>query len=163
ETIPRRLVRYWHDPNDLPDDVRACLESWDRLAGEGFEIHLFNDVSAVDYIARHYGQREVQAFARCHHPAMRSDYLRLCYILAEGGMYVDADDVLLGDGWRRLFLDSKLKLQPLCYDIAAGRMTASADIWEPDLPSGNRVFYVNNDPIAAPANHPVLIRALTRA
>src|SRR5690606_21660819 len=38
-----------------------------------------------------------------------------------------------------------------------------ADIWRTDLPPGDRVFYVNNDPIAAPAGHPVLQRALERA
>ena len=39
----------------------------------------------------------------------------------------------------------------------------SADIWRTDLPPGDRVFYVNTDPIAAPAGHPVLQRALERA
>jgi len=81
-------------------------------------------------------------------------------VLAEGGLYVDADDVLLGDGWKRIFLDGRLKVHPLCYDISAGAMVPSADIWEPDLPTANRIFYVNNNPIAAPAGHPLLRRAL---
>lgn len=25
--VPRTLIRYWHDPNDVPDDVRTCLAS----------------------------------------------------------------------------------------------------------------------------------------
>lgn len=158
--IPRQLVRYWHDPADLPADVRECLNSWDRLEDEGFEFHLFNDATAASYIAEAYGNRESQAFARCGHPAMRSDYLRMCFVLAEGGLYVDADDVLLGDGWKTLFRDGRLKVQPLCYDISAGAMAVSADIWRADLPAADRVFYVNNDPIAAPPGHPVLRRAL---
>jgi mannosyltransferase OCH1-like enzyme len=161
--IPRRIIRYWHDPSDLPEDVRACLESWDSLADEGFEFHMFDDASAAAYIAGAYGERECQAFRRCSHPAMRCDYLRLCFVLAEGGLYVDADDVLLGEGWRRLFRDSKLKVQPLGYNITAGEMMPASDIWRSDLPSEGRVFYVNNDPIAAPADHPVLRRALVRA
>lgn len=161
--IPRNLLRYWHDPLALPDDVRDCLESWNRLAEEGFSIRLFDDASATAYIQKAYGEREMRAFSRCSHPAMRCDYLRLCFMLAEGGLYVDADDVLLGEGWRRLFRDGRLKLQPLCYDITAGGMMAAADIWNPDLPADGRVFYVNNDPIAAPAGHPVLARALERA
>ena len=49
---------------------------------------------------------------------MQADYFRLCYLLVEGGFYVDADDVCVGTdiGW--LFEDGRLKLQPLCYDMA---------------------------------------------
>lgn len=162
-SIPKRLIRYWHDPCDLPGDVRACLDSWDRLGDAGFEFHMFDDASGAAYIADHYGDRERTAFARCSHPAMRCDYLRMCFVLAEGGLYVDADDVLLGEGWTQLFRDGRLKLQPLCYDIAAGAMASAADIWRSDLPTGDRVFYVNNDPIAAPPGHPVLCRALADA
>lgn len=161
--IPKRLVRYWHDPSDLPDDVKACLDSWDRLGDEGFEFHTFDDASAGAYIASTYDARKSEAFARCRHPAMRCDYLRLCFMLVEGGLYVDADDVLLGDGWRRLFEDGRLKLQPLCYDTRSGGMVAAADIWRADLPVDGCIFYVNNDPIAAPAGHPVIRRALDRA
>jgi len=161
--IPKRLLRYWHDPLDLPDDVRTCLESWNRLAEEDFEFHMFDDTSAAIYIANVYGESERKAFARCTHPAMRCDYLRLCFILEEGGFYVDADDVLLGEDWRYIFRDGKLKVQPLCYDVTAGGMMPTADIWRSDLPFGKRIFYVNNDPIAAPAGHPVLRRALVRA
>lgn len=161
--IPRHLVRYWHDPSDFPDDVRACLDSWSRLADHGFSFHLFDDESAAAYIVANYGERESRAFARCDHPAMRCDYLRLCFVLAEGGLYVDADDVLLGDEWETLYRDGRLKVQPLCYDIDAGEMATAADIWRAELPAGTRVFYVNNDPIAAPADHPVIRRALDAA
>lgn len=163
KTVPRTLIRYWHDPNDLPDDVRDCLASWDRLADEGFEIRMFCDASAATYIAERYGPRERKAFARCRHPAMRSDYLRMCFVLNEGGLYVDADDVLLGDGWKVLFGNGRLKVQPLCYDIPTARMVPVVEIWRPDLPTEGRIFYVNNDPIAAPAGHPILRTALSRA
>jgi len=161
--IPKTLIRYWHDQNDVPEDVRVCLNSWDRLGEEGFEFRMFNDLSAAVYIAERYGAHEREAFARCRHPAMRCDYLRMCVLLAEGGFYVDADDVLLGEGWRYIFHDGSLKVQPLCYDIPSNGMVPAAEIWRADLPTNGRIFYVNNDPIAAPADHPVLRRALTRA
>src|SRR5690349_19635649 len=71
--VPRTLIQYWHDPNDLPDDVRDCLASWHHLADDGFEIRMFCDESAATYIAERYGAREREAFTRCRHPAMRSD------------------------------------------------------------------------------------------
>lgn len=163
ELIPRTLVRFWHDPCDVPPDVRKCLESWDGLRDEGFSFRMFDDTSATTYIAERYGQRELAAFGRCRHPAMRSDYLRMCFVLAEGGLYVDVDDVLLGDGWKQVFRDGTLKVQPLCYDVAAGGMVSASELRRPDLPTEDRIFYVNNNPIAAPAGHPVLRRALARA
>lgn len=161
--IPRTLIRYWHDPSDLPNDVRDCIASWDRLAHEGFQIRMFCDASAAAYISERFGFREQAAFERCRHPAMRSDYLRMCVVLSEGGLYVDTDDVLVGDGWAELFGDGRLKVQPLCYDIPAAGMLPTSDIWRTDLPTDERIFYVNNNPIAAPADHPIMRSALSRA
>ncbi|MNO65877.1 hypothetical protein D3C76_566520 [compost metagenome] len=162
-SIPKTLVQYWHDPHDVPDDVQDCINSWKRLSAEGFAFRMFNDVSAAEYITEWYGVSEQEAFARCRHPAMRCDYLRMCVLVAEGGLYVDADDVLLGDNWKYLFHDRALKVQPLCYDIPSCGMVPASEIWRSDLPTDERIFYVNNDPIAAPANHPVLKRALSRS
>jgi len=162
-SIPRTLIQYWHDLGRLPDDVRACMQSWDRLGTEGFTFRLFDDELARAYIAQTYGERESEAFARCRHPAMRSDFLRMCFVLAEGGFYVDADDVLLGEGWRTIYRDGRLKLQPLCYDILSQGMVPGAEIWRADLPTEGRIFYVNNDPLAAPQDHPVIRRALVTA
>jgi len=161
--IPRTLVRFWHDPCDVPPDVQKCLDSWNALRDEGFAVHMFGDESATAYIAERYGPRESAAFARCRHPAMRSDYLRLCFVHSEGGLYVDADDVLAGDGWTDVFRNGALKVQPLCYDVPSGGMLSASEIWRTDLPMDGRIFYVNNNPIAAPAGHPVLQRALARA
>jgi hypothetical protein len=161
--IPRTLVRFWDDPFDVPQDVANCLKTWDPLHDEGFAFRMFGDASAAAYIAERYGPREVAAFARCRHPAMRSDYLRMCFVLAEGGLYVDADDVLIGDGWKDVFRDGTLKVQPLCYDVTAGGMVSASQLRRTDLRTNGRIFYVNNNPMAAPAGHPVIGRALARA
>ena len=163
ERIPRTLVRFWHDLHDVPLDVRRCLDSWGSLRTEGFTFRMFNDESASTYIAEQYGSRQLAAFERCRHPAMRSDYLRLCFVLAEGGLYVDADDVLLSDGWKDIFRNHNLKVQALAYDVSAGGMVSPSELRRTDLPTRDRIFYVNNNPIAAPAGHPVLRRALARA
>lgn len=161
--IPRNLVRFWHDPKSIPSDVQACLDSWAPLRDEGVTIRMFNDDTAATYISDRYGESHAAAFNRCEHPAMRSDYLRLCFVLAEGGLYVDADDVLLDDGWRRVFRDSSLKLQPLCYDIPDGAMVPTTELGLFDCPTSHRIFYVNNNPIAARPGDPVLRRALARS
>lgn len=162
-SIPRNLIRFWHDPKSIPEDVQACLDSWSSLGEEDVTIRLFDDDTAARYILDRYGELHAAAFARCEHPAMRSDYLRLCFVLAEGGLYVDADDVLLDGGWRGLFRDATLKLQPLCYDIPSASMVSTTEPGLFDSPTLHRVFYVNNNPIAAPPGDPVLRRALERA
>lgn len=163
QSIPLNLIQYWHDQRSLPEDVCACLGSWSRLESEGFRFSIYNDESAAAYIESHYGTNEQEAFARCHHPAMRCDYFRLCALIVEGGLYVDADDVLLGDGWKELFRDPTLKVQTLCYDLRSRGMVAAGEIWRSECRTSDRIFYVNNDPIAAPPNHPMLRRALHRA
>lgn len=92
-TIPRVVIQYWHDRDELPNDVAECINSWRQLEREGFNVHLFDDVLARQFISASYGTRYLTAFDRCYHPAMRCDYFRLCYILQCGGFYVDADEV----------------------------------------------------------------------
>lgn len=160
--IPRTLVRFWHDEGNIPPDVRACLDSWGSLQDDGFSLRTFDSQSAATYIAERFGSAESAAFARCRHPAMMSDYFRMCFVLAEGGLYVDADDVLVGSGWRAMFHDDALKLQALCYDTTAGGMVPVTGIHTTN-PEPGRIYYINNNPIAAPAGHPVVRRALARA
>ncbi|MEO1369062.1 MAG: glycosyltransferase, partial [Acidobacteriota bacterium] len=158
-SIPKRLVRFWDDASAVPGDVQECLETWDPLADQGFEFHFFDDESAAAYIASRFGARERRAFARCGHPAMRCDYFRMCFLLEEGGLYVDADDVLLDGAGRRLhrlFTDPRMKMQPLGFDLRARAMLSTQDVWWPGLETERRVFYVANDPIVAPAGHPLL-------
>jgi len=162
-TIPRTLVRYWHDPDEIPPDVLRCLATWLPLQDERVKFRFFGDTAARSYIAEHFDARAVAAFDRCSHPAMRSDFFRMCFILADGGLYVDADDVLLGHEWRRIFDDHRLLVQPLAYDTDLHSMVPAEDLRNVDLPTRNRIFYVNNNPIAAPPGHRLMQRALNRA
>ena len=56
-----------------------------------------------------------------------------------------------------------MKVQPLCYDLPASGMVSVSELRRTDVPKRGRIFDVNNNPIAAPAGHPVLRRALARA
>lgn len=162
-TIPKTIVQFWHDLGAIPGDVVECLDSWQPLDQRGFRRLLFDDAQARRFIDEHFGDRHLAAFERCRHPAMRCDYFRLCYILSSGGFYVDADDVYRADDCESLFRDSRLKLQPLCYDATTARMV-KADVfighkhYSPDW-----IFYVNNNPLIAPPSHPVVHLALIRA
>jgi hypothetical protein len=161
-TTPRVLVQFWDDASAIPDDVQECLKSWAPLEAAGFERTLFDDTSARQFIEDHFGARNVRAFDRCNHPAMRADYFRLCFMLRIGGLYVDADDVYQGAEIEPLIGRGQLWLQPLCYDIASDSMVDVPRAFA-DTSCTTRIFYVNNDPLIAGPGHAVIATALKRS
>jgi len=161
-TPPRILIQFWDDATSVPADVQKCLDSWVPLEKTGFERLLFDDTAAEQFIMENFSRRHSRAFKRCHHPAMRADFFRLCFVLKNGGLYVDADDAYQAYDIDKLLMDGRLKLQPLCYDIASDSMVDP--IRSAGIPAeGGRIFYVNNNPLLAPPSHPIIAMALEQA
>ncbi len=160
---PRRIVQFWNDLNRLPEDVRKCIESWRKLEQHGLELLLFDEHQARDFIRQRLGLRYEKAYDMCYHPAMQSDYFRLCFILSEGGCYVDADDVYHGSDVEHLFSDGRLKIQPLCYDISTDEMVPPSVFIQPGANALSWIFYFNNDPLSTSKDHPIIKRALANA
>lgn len=160
---PRRIVQFWDDLERLPADVEACMNSWEKLKRDGFELEVFDRVSASNFIRDRLGTRHEQAFARCYHPSMMSDYFRYSWVLVEGGFYIDADDVYHGNPIDHLFGDGRLKLQPYCYDIATSQMVAPSIFTETGVNQPQWIFYFNTTPMIAPRHHPMIERALLNA
>ena len=160
---PRTIIQFWDNLDQLPTDVSECIHSWRKLEAQGFELLLFDDAGAKDFIARKLGQRYEIAYSKCYHPAMQADYFRLCYILIEGGCYLDADDVYLGSAIDHLFHDGRLRVQPLCYDISTNLMIQPSIFTKPGANASSWIFYFNNNPLLAVRGHPIVKRALTRA
>lgn len=160
---PRRIVQFWDDLGRLPQDVKACMESWKKLEQSGFELRVFDAGSAREFIRIHLGSRYESAFDKCYHPSMQSDYFRYCYIFIEGGFYADADDVYLGTTIGNLFTDGRLKLQPFCYDIATAQMVPPSVFLNPGANELGWIFYFNTTPLIAVRNHPIIERALLNA
>ncbi|MET9443556.1 glycosyltransferase [Streptomyces sp. NPDC006610] len=160
DPIPRVIVQFWDDSAHIPADVQECMTSWTVLEDQGFRREVYDDDSARKLINFLFGEAHTAAFDSCSHPAMRSDYFRLCYLARNGGFYVDADDVYQGTDWTPLFPDSRLRLQALCYDTATDTMVDPQQAMTADGYRGTFIHYVNNNPIIAPAGHPVIVAAL---
>jgi len=160
---PRTIVQFWHDLRQLPHDIEECIASWTRWETSGFSHRLFDEHAAKTFIYGSLGARHAHAFGRCYHPAMQADYFRLCYLLVEGGFYIDADDVCVGTdiGW--MFEDGRLKLQPLCYDGTSGSMVKPSVFLSADAYDPSWIFYFNNNPLVASRGHPIIECALSRA
>lgn len=160
---PRTIVQFWHDLGELPADIEECIASWTRWTTSGFRHRLFDERSAREFIRGSLDTRHERAFGRCYHPAMQADYFRLCYLLVEGGLYVDADDVCVGTQIGSLFEDGRLKVQPLCYDVASAAMINADSFLRIGAYEASWIFYVNNNPLVASKRHPIIERALQRA
>ncbi len=160
---PRKIVQFWDNPESLPADVRDCIESWRPVEERGIELTLFDHNEASNFIARRLGPRHLAAYGKCYHPAMQSDYFRLCYLLVEGGCYVDADDIYHGHPIEHLFEDGRLKIQPLCYDASTGEMVHPKLFKERAANEATWIFYFNNNPLIAMREHPIIRRALMAA
>jgi hypothetical protein len=162
--IPTAIMQFWDNASGIPADVCECLDSWrSAAAAAGLTYTLFDDASAERCIASSLGTAFADAFTRCPHPAMRSDYFRLCYIFRYGGLYVDADDVYRGVELRSCFDDGRLKVQPLCYDVLSDGMVPAEVFRQPQESASSWIFYVNNNPLVAPPFHPIVRLALVRA
>lgn len=160
---PKRIVQFWDNLDQLPRDVDKCIETWTKAEEQGIERILFDKNQARKFIGRKLGARYKQAFDYCYHPAMQSDYFRLCYIFVEGGCYIDVDDVFNGAQLQHLFRDSRLKIQPLCYDTATNQMVPPSLFTKLGENASSWIFYFNNNPLIAGSGHPLIDHALAQA
>ncbi len=161
--IPKRIVQFWDDLDQLPGDVGECIETWRQTEAQGVERLLFDKHQAKEFIHQRLGSRHKQAYDKCYHPAMQSDYFRLCYIFVEGGCYIDADDAYDGSQIQHLFSDGRLKIHPLCYDMATDMMVPPSLFTKPGANAESWIFYFNNNPLIASSGHPLIARALAQA
>ena len=161
--IPKKIIQFWDNYDCLPDDVEACINTWRPAEDQGIERLLFDKRQAGNFIFEKLGKRYKQAFDNCYHPAMQSDLFRLCYIFIEGGCYIDADDVFTGSQIHHLFEDGRLKIQPLCYDVATHTMVPSAVFTKPGANNKDWIFYFNNNPLIADKQNIIIERALNQA
>jgi len=163
ETIPKTIIQYWDNPTHIPSDVIECINTWNKLGFKNYNHLLFNDYSARKFISKKFSQRHVKAYDHCYHPAMKSDYFRLCFIQSNGGCYIDTDDVYSGTNIGHFFSDARLKLQPLCYDVSTNKMVDPDKFTKPEQYSSSWIFYFNNNPIIAPPGNPIIKYALKRS
>ena len=108
--IPRRIFAIWlSEGSSIPEVVKKCLASQHIPGYEHRLITLGNCFKDSDYIRQALSSRH-----RCRW-VKASDYLRLYYLLTEGGIYLDTDaEVLPGKDFEpflgyRMFMGREYK------------------------------------------------------
>ena len=135
-----RVVQFWDRP-EPPPEVAAQMARWSALCGPGYRR--FDDDSAAALLRSAFGPEAETRFRAAPHPAIRSDYFRLGYLAAEGGVYIDADSAPC-DG-------AEATLAAL-----GGGTTLVFEPWR----GGKQVL---NGVIAAKAGHPLLLECFHEA
>ena len=88
--IPRVINVFWDRP-EPPADVIALMQSW-QVCNPGHVFRRFDEAQARDYIAAKFPSPVLQAYQRVREVPEKVDIFRLALLVAEGGVYVDADD-----------------------------------------------------------------------
>ncbi|HTQ71935.1 MAG TPA: glycosyltransferase [Acidocella sp.] len=88
--IPRVINAFWDRPA-LPADIAALMQSW-QARNPGYAWRRFDEAQARDYLAAKFPGPVLQAYQRVREKPQKADIFRLALLVAEGGVYVDADD-----------------------------------------------------------------------
>ena len=163
--IPRSIVQFW-DQRSVPADVMACMRSWSHLTEIGYTYEIYDDSAAREFIEAHYSSIYLDAYLKCYHPAMRCDYFRMTYLLAKGGIYSDADNVLVSMRGLDDLLTSgaALYLSPLFHDKSGDQpIMMDERLALASLEEDHVYAYFNNDPLICERGCPIVRLALDRA
>ncbi|MEY8839954.1 tetratricopeptide repeat protein, partial [Cribrihabitans sp. XS_ASV171] len=133
-SVPRHIFQYWNTER-IPDAVADIMQSWQSVTD--WTYRRFDRRGAIAWLRETLGEDHARAFRLANNVAEECDFLRMCLLLVEGGVYVDADDKRVGSLEDLSLLGSGLVL-----------------FVEPSLGS------LSNNVILAPKGHPVLERAV---
>lgn len=92
--IPRQIYQFWDAP-EPPRQVEIMMQSWADCPGHTYTR--FSHQSALRLFREEFGPSWVRAFCMSNKPAEQADFLRLCLLARKGGIWCDADDLLVGD------------------------------------------------------------------
>ncbi len=99
QAMVRNVFQYW-DKTEPPPAIRDTMNIWSTC--DGWDYARYDRKQALDWIRSTYGIKYARALRLTRQPAEQSDFLRLCLLEAKGGLYVDADDKLVGSPDRLL-------------------------------------------------------------
>ena len=85
---PPRLIQYWDQP-EPPAALLERMEGW-RQKHPGWTYRRYDRVASARFMRSIYGTALEEAFLDVRLPAMQADVFRIAFLLAFGGLWVDA-------------------------------------------------------------------------
>lgn len=75
-------------PTPSPPDIIAITEKWRNFC-PGWDVMLFGKDTACGFLQENFGRDIARLFLTCGLPNMRSDFFRVFWAIAKGGIYSD--------------------------------------------------------------------------
>ncbi len=136
-SLPKRIFQYWNT-EEIPPPVLDLMDSWSSVPG--WDYTRLNRRTAITWLRQTFGNDHARAFKLANHVAEEADFLRLCLLFSEGGIYADADDRLLGSPEHLL-------------DLGPGMIMFMESV----------LGGIQNNLFCAPKEHPILATAVEMA
>ena len=93
------IVQYW-DHASPPSLIAQRMNDW-HVGNPNWSYQCYNRLSASTFLGEHYGDALREAFLDIRFAAMQADVFRIGYLLASGGLWIDAATTCLSpvDHW----------------------------------------------------------------
>jgi mannosyltransferase OCH1-like enzyme len=80
--------------NLVPKGMYKAVNSWIHMNPD-YEHFFYDNLKSIEFLQKHFGKREVEAYKTLLPGAFKADFWRLCILYKLGGIYVDADMICL--------------------------------------------------------------------
>jgi len=147
--VPAQIVQTFSTSN-VVRPVHSAVTRWQETNRE-YHYEFFDDDKCRSFIEENYPAEVLSAYDSLIPGAYRADLWRYCYLVKNGGVYVDIRMEPIKA--LRSILGSENKNPP--------RFVCARDLFTPRCAS--RVAYLYNAFIAAAPDHPILVKAIERS
>ena len=130
--VPLARPSVWRTWHSAPLDVALRQE---RAFAKGYDVRWFTDEECERFVQRNAGDFALQAYRKWPSGANRADLWRYLKLYVDGGIYLDADLVLLAP------LEDVFTRPDYCYSVVDAQ--------------GDRLFQAV---LACPARHPAMLQ-----
>ena len=98
QNIPQRIFTFWEPADKMPAYIRLCINSWKKVLPE-YEIIILDYSNLNQWLDNCYDEILYKEFSL----AKQADAIRCAVLRRHGGIWLDADTVLLSDKVRDIF------------------------------------------------------------
>ena len=98
QNIPQRIFTFWEPADKMPAYIRLCINSWKKFL-PGYEIIILNYSNLNQWLSNYYDDILYKEFSL----SKQADAIRCAVLRQYGGIWLDADTIILSDEVEKIF------------------------------------------------------------